>query len=92
MSEGYRDDMEQEWQDYFAWSKQQERDRRTFQWLISVGLLGFNLGFVVWNLTQLRAGWSWVHAVAALVHGLTVGYLAWKLWRRSRRDAGEGEG
>jgi hypothetical protein len=90
MSEGYRDDMEQHLLDYFTWSKQQERHRRQFQTLISVGLLGFNVGFVVWNVQQLQAGWSWVHAGAVVVHGLTVGYLAWKLWpRREPPDAGE---
>ena len=96
MSDEYRDELEREILTRYEAELDEwlRRDRAMYrqQWGVNIGLLGFNAGFLIWNLGQLRTAGSWINGVAVGIHGLTLLYRAWKIWpRREPPPAGEGE-
>jgi hypothetical protein len=86
MTEGYRDELEREILARYEAELDEwlRRDRAMYrqQWGVNIGLLGFNAGFLLWNLGQVRQQGSWINGLAVVVHALTLLYMAWKLWPR----------
>ena len=64
------------------WLQRGNREQR----LINVGLVGFNLGLAVYQLSCYLARDGWGYLVGALIHLATGAYTLWQYVRLSRTE------